>query len=89
MPAKVVIYTTRFCPYCIRARSFFKKKGVEYTEIRVGRNRDLRKEMEQRSGHNTVPQIFINNESMGGYDDITALDRQGKLDQKLGIAQDG
>jgi glutaredoxin 3 len=73
----------------MRARSLLKKKGVEYTEISVGRDRDLWDEMEQRSGRNTVPQIFINDESVGGYDDIAALDRQGELDQKLGIEQDG
>ena len=89
MPAAVIMYSTRFCPYCMRARSLFKKKGIEYTEISVGRDRDLWDEMEQRSGRNTVPQIFINDESVGGYDDIAALDRQGELDQKLGIEQDG
>ncbi|GAA0415022.1 glutaredoxin 3 [Cocleimonas flava] len=89
MPAEVIMYATRFCPYCMRARSLLKKKGVEYTEISVGRDRDLWDEMEQRSGRNTVPQIFINDESVGGYDDIAALDRQGELDQKLGIEQDG
>lgn len=89
MPAEVLIYATRFCPYCMRARSLLKKKGVEYTEISVGRDQDLWDEMEQRSGRNTVPQIFINDESVGGYDDIAALDRQGELDQKLGIVQDG
>jgi len=73
----------------MRARSLLKKKGVEYTEIKVGRDRELWDEMEQRSGQNTVPQIFINDESVGGYDDIAALDRQGELDQKLGIVQDG
>ena len=89
MSAEVIMYATRFCPYCMRARSLFKKKGVEYTEISVGRDQDLWDEMEQRSGRNTVPQIFINDESVGGYDDIAALDRQGELDQKLGIEQDG
>ncbi|KAG1660440.1 Glutaredoxin [Nymphon striatum] len=85
MSAEVIMYATRFCPYCMRARSLLKKKGVDYTEISVGRDRDLWDEMEQRSGRNTVPQIFINDESVGGYDDIAALDRQGELDQKLGI----
>ncbi len=89
MSAEVIMYATRFCPYCMRARSLLKKKGVEYNEISVGRDRDLWDEMEQRSGRNTVPQIFINDESVGGYDDIATLDRQGELDQKLGIVQDG
>lgn len=79
------MYSTQFCPYCMRARRLLKQKGVDYTEIPVGGDRALWKEMEQRSGRNTVPQIFINGESVGGYDDIAALDRQGKLDQKLGI----
>lgn len=85
MSAEVIMYATQFCPYCMRARRLLKQKGVEYTEIPVGGDRALWKEMEQRSGRNTVPQIFINGESVGGYDDIAALDRQGKLDQKLGI----
>jgi len=85
LSAEVIMYATQFCPYCMRARRLLKQKGVEYTEIPVGGDRALWKEMEQRSGRNTVPQIFINGESVGGYDDIAALDRQGKLDQKLGI----
>lgn len=89
MAADVIMYATRFCPYCIRARALLKKKGVEYTEISIGRDRDLWDEMKQRSGRNTVPQIFINDESVGGYDEIAALNRQGELDQKLGIVQNG
>jgi len=85
LSAEVIMYSTQFCPYCMRARRLLKQKGVDYTEIPVGGDRALWKEMEQRSGRNTVPQIFINGESVGGYDDIAALDRQGKLDQKLGI----
>ena len=83
MPAKVIMYSTRFCPYCTRARRLLKRKGVEYQEIIVGGNSDLWKEMEQLSGRNTVPQIFINDKSMGGYDDISGLNRRGILDQLL------
>lgn len=83
--AGIIIYSTRFCPYCMRARRLLKKKGVEYTEILVGGNRELWAEMEQLSGRNTVPQIFINNEPVGGYDDIAKLDRTGELDQLLGV----
>ena len=85
MSVKVVMYSTRFCPYCMRARRLLKNKGVEFTEIAVGGKNELWTEMEQRSGRNTVPQIFINDESVGGFDDIAALNRQGELDQKLGL----
>lgn len=83
--AKVVMYATRFCPYCMRARSLLKKKGVEFEEISVGGDRELWAEMEQRSGRNTVPQIFIDDKPVGGYDDIAALNRAGELDSLLGI----
>ena len=83
MSIEVIMYTTRFCPYCMRARRLLKSKGVDYKEIRVDGNNELWEEMEKRSGRNTVPQIFINNEPIGGYDDIALLDRQGELDNKL------
>ncbi len=82
--ANVVMYGTRFCPYCMFARRLLKRKGIEFTEIKVS-GRKLWDELEEKSGRNTVPQIFINDESLGGYDDIAALDRKGELDQKLGI----
>lgn len=90
MPVEVVMYSTRFCPYCMRARRLLKSKGVEFTEIVVSGNDELWAEMEQRSsGRNTVPQIFINDESVGGFDDIAALNRQNVLDQKLGLKENG
>lgn len=84
MTPEVVMYATRFCPYCMRARRLFKRKGVSFKEIKVS-GRKLWDELEQKSGRDTVPQIFINDESLGGYDDIAALDRKGELDQKLGL----
>ncbi len=83
--AEVIMYSTRFCPYCMRARRLLKHKDVEYKEISVGGNKELWAEMEQLSGRNTVPQIFINNVSVGGYDDIAKLDQIGELDQLLGV----
>ncbi len=83
--ANIVIYGTRFCPYCMLARRLLKRKGVKFKEISVSGNNKLWDEMEQKSGRSTVPQIFINDESFGGYDDIAALDSKGELDQKLGI----
>lgn len=85
MSASVVIYTTRFCPYCIRARRLLKKKGIEFEEVRVGSDNELWEKMEELSGRNTVPQIFINNQPVGGYDDIVALNKIGELDVKLGL----
>ena len=81
--ADVIMYTTRFCPYCIRARRLLKKKGIVYKEISVSGNSSLWEEMEKKSGRNTVPQIFINEQSVGGYDDIAALDHAGELDLLL------
>jgi glutaredoxin 3 len=69
----------------MRARRLLKNKGVDFEEIRVSGGNGLWDEMEQRSGRNTVPQIFINDESVGGFDDIALLDRQGELDLKLGL----
>ena len=83
--ATVIMYATRFCPYCMRARRLLKSKNVEFEEIRVGSGNSLWKEMEEKSGRNTVPQIFINDESVGGYDDIALLNQQGELDAKLGL----
>jgi len=85
MSAEVIMYATRFCPYCMRARRLLKSKGVEFEEIRVGAGNDRWREMEEKSGRNTVPQIFINGESVGGYDDIALLNQKGELDTKLGL----
>jgi len=67
------------------ARRLLKRKGVEFEEIPVSSDRGLWAEMEKKSGRNTVPQIFINNEPVGGYDDIARLDQIGELDQLLGV----
>ncbi len=83
MSAKVVMYSTRFCPYCMRARSLLSNKEVSYEDIDVGGDPQLRQKMYALSGRDSVPQIFINDEAVGGYDDIALLDRQGKLDTML------
>ena len=84
--AKVVMYSTPWCPYCIRARMLLKQKGVRFDDIDVAGNPDLRREMEANSGRYTVPQIWINGEHVGGCDDLHALDRNGQLDKKLALA---
>lgn len=85
--AKVEIYATLTCPYCVRARNLLAKKGVEFTEYRVDQQPELRKEMTQRSnGGTTVPQIFIDGKHIGGCDDMFELDFEEKLDPMLGLA---
>ena len=82
--AEIEIYTTLVCPYCVRAKQLFKKKGVNYREIDVSNDDDLRDSMVKRAGgKRTVPQIFINDQHIGGCDELYALDRQGGLDPLL------
>ena len=81
--AKVEIYTTPTCPYCHAAKALLQDKGVEYEEITV-LDPELRAKMTERAhGRRTVPQIFIGDTHVGGYDDMAALDRQGGLDPLL------
>ncbi|HWS03050.1 MAG TPA: glutaredoxin 3 [Gammaproteobacteria bacterium] len=82
MPA-VVMYSTGFCPYCVRARMLLDRKSVIYTDIRVDLEPALRAEMIQRSGRTSVPQIFIDDFHVGGCDDMYALEQQGRLDPLL------
>lgn len=83
MPAQVVMYSTKFCPFCMRAKSLLKSKNVEFENIDVGNDKSLWQKMEKLSGQNTVPQIFINGKALGGFDDINYLNQQGKLDALL------
>ena len=79
----VVIYTTKVCPYCVRAKALFQKKGVAYREIDVSIDDETRSWLVQATGQRTVPQIFINDKPVGGFDDVAALDRKGELDGLL------
>jgi len=81
--AHVKIYSTQVCPYCVRAKQLLESKGVKYEEVYVDREMALMKEMMELSGRRSVPQIFINGQSMGGFDDINALDQKGELDPLL------
>lgn len=81
--ADVTVYLTATCPYCIRAMHLLQRKDVAVNPIRVDLQPMLRQEMRQRSGRHTVPQVFIAGQAYGGYDDIAALDRAGKLDGLL------
>jgi len=83
MTVDVYLYTTRFCPYCIRARELLDSKRVRYTDIAVDGSPEKRRQMIERSGRYTVPQIWIGEQHVGGYDDLALLERQGSLDKLL------
>ena len=79
------MYATATCPYCMRARRLLERKGVSFQEIRVDLEPSRWGEMEERSQRNTVPQIFIDGRSIGGFDDLAELDFDGELDELLGL----
>lgn len=82
--AEVTIYSTSVCPYCIRAKQLLERKGIEYKEINLSNETaEVRTELMQRTKHRTVPQIFINDQFIGGFDQLYALEREGKLDDLL------
>jgi glutaredoxin 3 len=80
---QVLMYARGGCGYCTRARALFERKGVAYIEINIEAVAGARQEMQQRSGRNTVPQIFVGERHLGGFDDINALDGKGELDPIL------
>ena len=79
----VVIYTTRWCPFCIRAKALLEQKGVQYDEIPVDGDSVARQQMAKRSGATSVPQIWINEQHIGGCDQLVGLERSGGLDPLL------
>ena len=81
--AKVVIYTTKICPYCVRAKMLLQKKGAAYEEIDVSNDHEQRLKLVEMTRQRTVPQIFINDRHIGGCDELYALERQGALDPLL------
>ena len=81
--ATIVLYTTPLCGFCFRAKKLLAAKGVDFDEIDVMMDPVKRQEMIERSGRRTVPQIFIDDRHVGGYDDLAAMDRAGNLDPLL------
>ena len=80
MSAQILMYSTAICPYCVRAESYLRAKGVdEIAKVRVDLDPARRVEMMQRTGRRTVPQIYIGERHVGGYEDLVALDRAGGL----------
>ena len=84
----VVMYRTRWCPYCERARALLSRKGVRVEEIDIEERPEARAQMIARSGRTSVPQIFIGETHVGGCDDLHALDAAGRLDPLLKIGAD-
>jgi len=85
-PLPITVYSTAFCPYCDRAKALLSRKGAPFTEVRVDEDPVRREEMLRlSSGRRTVPQIFIGDRHVGGFDDLYALDRKGELDSLLGL----
>lgn len=82
--AKIEIYSGDYCPYCVRAKSLLKKRGLNFIEYNVQQEPEKRAEMMKRSnGGRSIPQIFINDQHVGGCDELYALDRKGQLDAWL------
>jgi glutaredoxin 3 len=87
MTAPVLIYASRYCGWCTRALAMLESKGVAPAVVMVDVDRGVRRSMEERSGRRTVPQIFIGDRHVGGFDDLRALDAAGQLDALLANGQ--
>lgn len=83
MPARVVMYRTRYCPYCVLAKRLLDKKGVRFEEIDVSGDLEKRRWLCEVTGRHKVPQIFIGDRAVGGFDELYRLERAGKLDALL------
>ncbi len=81
--AKVVMYSTGVCPYCQMAERLLISKGVAVEKVRIDLQPERRAEMMEKTGRRTVPQIYVGETHVGGYDDLAALEREGKLDELL------
>jgi glutaredoxin 3 len=79
----VRMYSTKICPYCVRAKVLLKERKIPFEEIDVTGNADARRWLVEQTGRRTVPQIFIGEESIGGFEELRALDRSGELSKKL------
>ena len=84
MTAQVTVYSTNMCPYCVRAKQLLERKGIEYKEVNLSTEApEVCVELMQKTKHRTVPQIFIKDQFIGGFDQLYALEREGKLDELL------
>lgn len=79
----ILIYSSAFCPYCVAAKNFLKARGLEWRELRIDTDAEARQAMMSKTQRTSVPQIFINDTHVGGFDDMVALDRAGKFQALL------
>ncbi len=84
---RVRVYSGQNCPYCDKAKALLRKKGVEFEEIDVGLDPDAMRQVIERTGRRTIPQIFIGDFHVGGCDDLYAYEETGKLDSMLGLSE--
>jgi len=82
---KVTMYTTMICPYCVRAKHLLQRKRVDFEEVRIDLDQEQMQIMMERSRRHTVPQIFIDDLHVGGFNDIAAMETRGELDPLLGL----
>lgn len=82
-PPPITLYTSAICPYCVMAKNFLKSRGLGWTEVRIDTDPDARQKMMALARRTSVPQIFIGDTHVGGYDDMIALHRAGKLEHLL------
>ena len=87
--SSVTIYTSFYCTYCRRAKRLLERKQVDYEEIRLDEDAEKRKELVEKLNWRTVPMIFVNGQFIGGYDELSALERSGELDRMLNSAPQG
>lgn len=80
---KITVYSTQVCPYCVSAKKLLEMKGLEYQEIMIDKNPEQREIMMQKAQRTSVPQIFIDDFHVGGFDDLNALNQSGELDKIL------
>lgn len=83
--AKIMLYTTDFCPYCVRAKTLLEKRALEFEEINLARDPDGRAKLVELTGMMTFPQILIDEQPLGGYDQLAAADKSGKLKELLAV----
>lgn len=82
--SSITVYTTNACPYCVRAKALLDKRGLPYEEVNLGRDPETRAELAQKTGMMTFPQILIDEQLVGGFDELSAADRSGRLSELVG-----
>lgn len=83
MEPDIIIYSAPMCPYCMKVKDFFNKKDLRYKDIDISKDPEVANMVVEKTGKKTVPQIFINNTHIGGWDDLNSLDKSGKLQELL------